>query len=122
MNYKYKRTFTKKQLELLENASHVYYWKTKSNAHTFESQDETHLLSYRSVVCSINRAKLTITFYPDSTYSPTTAKHISQFIDKQLNTRIYAKEREQALINGYITIGSCQAIVQYCDQQPKVRY
>ena len=122
MNYKYKRTFTEEQLKQLQHIAYICFAKDISTAITFNTQDETHLLSYRSVVCSINRAKLTITFYPDSTYSNTTAKHICQFIDKQLNTRIYAKEREQALINGYVTIGSCQAIVQYCDQQPKVRY
>ena len=121
MNYKYKRTFTKEQLDNLIESARVAYYK-RGNAITFNTQDETHLLSYRSVVCSINSNTLTITFYPDSTYSNPTAKHICQFLDKELNTRIYAKERAQALINGYITIGNCQAIVQYCEQQPKVSY
>ena len=97
------RTFTQEQrTELLKQASIAYYKEKRRNTCTFNAIGEIHCLSYASVVCSINPANKVITFYPHSDYSNTTHKHLSQFIDKELNTRIYAKERRQAIKDGII--------------------
>ncbi len=121
-----KREFTQEQkTELMKNATKTYYATKRCNYAQFNAIGEIHLLSYASVVVSINTATKTITFYPHTDYSNTTMKHVCAFLDNVLNTRIYAKERRQAIKDGYVTINQSRVMdvtysVYYSEYQPIV--
>jgi len=120
-----KRTLNHEQTqELLRKAESAYYKNKRSNSVTFNAIGEQCLLSYSSVVMSIDTLHRTITFYPHHDYSPTTNKHVCAFIDNVLGDRVYAKERRQAIESGELTIIRSNIMftytVMYCDYQPRV--
>jgi hypothetical protein len=119
------KTFTRDEMsEIKEIASDEYYNTKNTNYRTFERGNTTYLISYASVVMSINVFRKEIVFFPLHDYSNTTSKHVCAFIDSELGTRIYAKERKQAIKEGSILLYDSEVkyTVYYCDYQPKVSW
>ena len=83
--------------ELKREMEKCYYSQKRTNYRTFTHSDTLYLMSYCSLVASYNNTTKTLTLYPRYDYSPTTQRHVNQFIEKETGMRIYSSQRRHAL-------------------------